>query len=79
MEEKGEVTKFQKACTALAATIGTGNIAGVATALTAGGPGAIFWMWVSAAIGMMTGYAETMLGIRYRYRDRKERMNTGEA
>lgn len=69
-EEKGEVTKFQTACTALAATIGTGNIAGVATALTAGGPGAIFWMWVSAGIGMMTGYAETMLGIRYRYRDR---------
>lgn len=68
-EEKGEVTKFQTACTALAATIGTGNIVGVATALTAGGPGAIFWMWVSAAIGMMTGYAETMLGIRYRYRD----------
>ncbi|HBE84648.1 MAG TPA: sodium:alanine symporter family protein, partial [Lachnoclostridium sp.] len=60
----------QTACTALAATIGTGNIAGVATALTAGGPGAIFWMWVSAGIGMMTGYAETMLGIRYRYRDR---------
>ncbi len=67
--EKGEVTKFQTACTALAATIGTGNIVGVATALTAGGPGAIFWMWISAAIGMMTGYAETMLGIRYRYRD----------
>ena len=69
-EDKGDVTKFQTACTALAATIGTGNIVGVATALTAGGPGAIFWMWVSAAIGMMTGYAETMLGIRYRYRDK---------
>ena len=67
--DKGDVTRFQTACTALAATIGTGNIVGVATALTAGGPGAIFWMWVSAAIGMMTGYAETMLGIRYRYRD----------
>ena len=69
LEEEGAVTKFQTACTALAATIGTGNIVGVATALTAGGPGALFWMWVSAAIGMMTGYAETMLGIRYRYRD----------
>lgn len=68
--EDGEVSKFQTACTALAATIGTGNIVGVATALTAGGPGAIFWMWISAAIGMMTGYAETMLGIRYRYRDK---------
>lgn len=69
--EEGGVTKFQTACTALAATIGTGNIVGVATALTAGGPGAIFWMWISALIGMMTGYAETMLGIRYRYRDKK--------
>lgn len=69
--DRGDVTKFQTACTALAATIGTGNIVGVATALTAGGPGAIFWMWVSAVIGMMTGYAETMLGIRYRYRDKK--------
>ncbi len=68
--KSGEVTRFQTACTALAATIGTGNIVGVATALTAGGPGAIFWMWVSAVIGMMTGYAETMLGIRYRYKDR---------
>ena len=68
-EKTGEVTKFQTACTALAATIGTGNIVGVATALTAGGPGALFWMWVSAGIGMMTGYAETMLGIRYRYRN----------
>ena len=69
-EDKETVTKFQTACTTLAATIGTGNIVGVATALTAGGPGAIFWMWVSAAIGMMTGYAETMLGIRYRYRNK---------
>lgn len=70
LHEKGAVTRFQSACTALAATIGTGNIVGVATALTAGGPGALFWMWISAVIGMMTGYAETMLGIRYRYRDR---------
>lgn len=69
--KEDEVTRFQTACTALAATIGTGNIVGVATALTAGGPGAIFWMWVSAVIGMMTGYAETMLGIRYRYRNHK--------
>ncbi len=68
-EEGGGITKFQTACTALAATIGTGNIVGVATALTAGGPGAIFWMWISAAIGMMTAYGETALGIRYRYRD----------
>ena len=63
------VSQFQSVCTALAATVGTGNIAGVATALTAGGPGALFWMWISAFIGMMTAYAETMLGIRYRYRE----------
>ena len=69
--ETGGITTFQTACTALAATIGTGNIVGVATALTAGGPGAIFWMWVSAAIGMMTAYGETYLGVRYRRREGK--------
>ena len=63
-----KVTVFQSACTALAATIGTGNIVGVATALTAGGPGALFWMWVSALIGMITAYVETSLGQQYRYR-----------
>lgn len=62
------VTPFQSACTALAATIGTGNIVGVATALTAGGPGAILWMWVCGLIGMATAYAETSLGQQYRYR-----------
>lgn len=61
-----KVGRLQAACTALAATIGTGNIVGVATALTAGGPGAVFWMWMSALIGMMTAYAETYLGICYR-------------
>ncbi len=66
--EMGRITSFQSACTALAATIGTGNIVGVATALTAGGPGAIFWMWVCALIGMATAYAETSLGQKYRYR-----------
>ncbi len=66
--EKQKITRFQSACTALAATIGTGNIVGVATALSAGGPGALFWMWVSAAIGMMTAYTETFLGQIYRYR-----------
>ena len=54
---------------ALAATIGTGNIVGVATALTAGGPGAVFWLWISALIGMATAYAETSLGQKYRYRE----------
>ncbi len=65
---KDGITAFQSACTALAATIGTGNIVGVATALTAGGPGALVWMWISALIGMMTAYAETVLGQQYRYR-----------
>lgn len=64
------ISQFQSACTALAATIGTGNIAGVATALLAGGPGAVFWMWISAFLGMATAYGETELGIRYRKRDR---------
>ena len=67
-EKTGKITPFQSACTALAATIGTGNIVGVATALSAGGPGALFWMWISALIGMITAYAETSLGQKYRYR-----------
>lgn len=62
------ITQFQSLCTALAGTLGTGNIAGVATALTAGGPGAIFWMWISAIVGMMTNFAEKTLGILYRYK-----------
>ena len=65
---KISVSAFRTSCTALAATIGTGNIVGVATALTAGGPGAVFWLWVSALIGMATAYAETSLGQKYRYR-----------
>ena len=64
----GSVSSFQISCTALAATIGTGNIVGVATALTAGGPGAVFWLWISALIGMATAYTETSLGQKYRYR-----------
>ncbi len=71
------VNRIQAACTALAATIGTGNIVGVATALTAGGPGAIFWMWVSAFIGMMTAYGETSLGILYRKKGRDGRWLCG--
>ncbi len=65
---KISVSAFRTSCTALAATIGTGNIVGVATALTAGGPGAVFWLWISALIGMATAYAETSLGQKYRYR-----------
>ena len=67
------ITPFQALSTALAAAIGTGNIVGVAIALSTGGPGAIFWMWASAFLGMMTSFAEKTLGIRYRYKDVKNR------
>lgn len=67
-KQKETVSVFQSACTALAATIGTGNIVGVATALTAGGAGALFWMWGSAILGMATAYAETSLGQKFRFR-----------
>ncbi len=60
------ISQFQSLCTALAATIGTGNIVGVSTAIISGGPGAIFWMWVMAILGMMTNYSENVLGIFYR-------------
>ena len=63
------ISQFQSLCTALAATIGTGNIVGVAAAILAGGPGAVFWMWAMALLGMMTSYAENVLGICYRRRD----------
>ncbi len=65
-KDKNSMSQFQAMATALAGTIGTGNIAGVATAITIGGAGAIFWMWVSAFFGMMTGYSENVLGIHYR-------------
>ncbi|MBQ8378731.1 MAG: alanine:cation symporter family protein [Oscillospiraceae bacterium] len=64
--DKKAISQFQALSTALAATIGTGNIAGVATALVAGGPGAVFWMWVSAFFGMMTKFSENVLGIYFR-------------
>lgn len=63
---KGALTPFQAVCTALAATVGTGNIAGVAGALAIGGPGAIFWMWVSAFLGMCTKFAEVTLAVHFR-------------
>ena len=62
----GEVTSFGALCTALSATIGTGNIVGVATAIVAGGPGALFWMWMAALFGMATKYAEGLLAVKYR-------------
>ena len=63
---EGEVTSFGALCTALSATIGTGNIVGCATAIVAGGPGALFWMWLAAFFGMATKYAEGMLAVKYR-------------
>ena len=65
-KEKGSISPFQALCTALAATVGTGNIAGVAAAICVGGAGAVFWMWIAAFFGMMTNYAENSLGIYYR-------------
>lgn len=65
-DEKKAITQFQALSTALAATIGTGNIAGVATAVCIGGPGAVFWMWISALFGMMTSFSENVLGIFFR-------------
>ena len=64
--DKSSISQFQALCTALAATVGVGNIAGVAAAIVAGGPGAIFWMWVAAFFGMMTNFSENVLGIFYR-------------
>ncbi|NLL80487.1 MAG: sodium:alanine symporter family protein [Clostridiales bacterium] len=66
---EGEVSSFGALCTALSATIGTGNIVGVATALVVGGPGALFWMWVAAFFGMATKYAEGLLAVKYRVVD----------
>lgn len=74
---KGDVSSFAALCTALAATIGTGNIVGVATAVQAGGPGAIFWMWLVALLGMSTKYAECLLAVKYRVRDKNGFMAGG--
>jgi len=68
---KGALTQLQTLSTALGATVGTGSIAGVATAIFYGGPGAVFWMWISALLGMMTGCVEKILAVRYRERDEK--------
>ncbi len=75
-KDKKAISQFQAISTALAATIGTGSIAGVVTAITIGGAGAVFWMWVSALLGMMTVYAENVLGIYYR---KKTKIRNGKA
>ena len=66
---EGSMTPFQAVCTALAATVGTGNIAGVAGAIAIGGPGAVFWMWISALLGMCTKFSEVVLAVHYRERN----------
>lgn len=68
--DKKSISQFQALCTALAATIGTGNIAGVAAAICIGGPGAVLWMWVAAFLGMMTNYSENVLGIFFRRKNK---------
>ena len=76
-KEKGAISPFQALCTALAATVGTGNIAGVAAAICIGGAGAVFWMWVAAFFGMMTNYSENVLGIYYRRRNKNGEWSGG--
>jgi AGCS family alanine or glycine:cation symporter len=76
-DEEGDITHFQALMTALAATVGTGNIAGVATAIAAGGPGALFWMWVTGLFGMATKYSEAVLAVKYREVDRFGTMSGG--
>lgn len=73
----GDISQFQALMTALAGTIGTGNIAGVATAVVLGGPGAVFWMWLSALVGMATKYAEAYLAVYFRVRDQRGNMSGG--
>lgn len=73
----GDISQFQALMTALAGTIGTGNIAGVATAVVLGGPGAVFWMWLSALVGMATKYAEAYLAVYFRVRDSRGNMSGG--
>ncbi|MFI9654367.1 sodium:alanine symporter family protein [Guyparkeria sp. GHLCS8-2] len=72
-DDRGDITPFQALATSLSATIGTGNIAGVATAIALGGPGAIFWMWLTALVGMATKYSEAVLAVRYREVDERGR------
>lgn len=74
---KGEISSFQAMATALGATVGTGNIVGVALSISLGGPGALFWMWVTALIGMASKYAECFLGVRFRHHDKMGEMTGG--
>ena len=75
--DSGDISHFQALMTALAATVGTGNVVGVATAVVVGGPGAVFWMWVTAMVGMATKYSEAILGVKYRKENAKGEMSGG--
>ncbi len=76
-DEDGDISHFEALMTAMSATVGTGNIAGVATAIAAGGPGAIFWMWVTGLVGMATKYGEAVLAVVYREKDSNGNMSGG--
>lgn len=76
-KDRKAISQFQAAATALAATVGTGNIVGVATAIAAGGPGAVFWMWISAFFGMMTSFSENVLGVFYRRKNKNGEWSGG--
>lgn len=76
-KDKGDISHFQALMTALAATVGTGNVVGVATAVVVGGPGAVFWMWITALVGMATKYSEGILGVKYRQENIKGEMSGG--
>lgn len=75
--EKGEISSYQAMATALGATVGTGNIVGVALSIHMGGPGSLFWMWVTALLGMASKYSECFLGVRFRTRDKKGELTGG--
>ena len=75
--DKSSISQFQALCTALAATVGVGNIAGVAAAIMTGGPGAVFWMWIAAFFGMMTNYSENILGIYFRRKNHEDEWSGG--
>ncbi len=75
----GDISHFQALMTALAATVGTGNIVGVATAISAGGPGALFWMWITGLVGMATKYSEAVLGVHFRETDTRGEKSGGPA
>ena len=76
-DAEGDISQFQALTTAMAATVGTGNIVGVATAISIGGPGALFWMWVTAILGMASKYSEAFLGVRFRTTDEVGEKNGG--